>query len=355
MAMDSKNISDNKPVAVIGAGSFGTVVANLLAENRRVYLHSKRQDAVDKINIDRQNNGQQIHTNVTATTDFELITKECYLLFPSLSSDSFRKTIQQIAPLLNPDHIIIHCTKGFDIKLQEGTSLVDKDLKINLNDVKTMSQVILEETCVKRVGCMSGPNLAREIANMHPAATVIASKFNEVINEGEKAIRSKRLQVYGNSDIYSVELAGVLKNSLALAAGALSGLGYGQNALGFLITRGLGEIIRLATAMGANKNAFLGLAGIGDLIATCTSPTSRNFTVGNRLAKGETLEHIIATSSEVAEGIKTVNISKKIAENYNVRTPIIDHVYKVLYEDMSVEQALRYLMEYRFGQDADYI
>jgi len=353
--MDLKNISDNNPVAVIGAGSFGTAVANLLAENKKVYLHSKRQDAVDSINRDRINNGQQIHPNITATTDFQEITSQCYLIFPSLSSDNFRSTIKQIAPLLHPDHIIIHCTKGFDIKLEEGTSLLDKDLKLNVNDVKTMSQVILEETCVKRIGCMSGPNLAREIANMHPAATVIASKFNEVIQEGEKAIRSKRLQVYGNNDIYAVELAGVLKNTMALAAGALSGLGFGQNALGFLITRGMGEIIRLSTAMGANKNAFLGLAGIGDLVATCTSPMSRNFTVGSRLAKGETLEHIIATSTEVAEGIKTANVSKKIASYYNVRTPIIDHVYKVLFEDLSVEQALKYLMEYRFGQDADYI
>lgn len=355
MAMDSKNTLDNKPVAVIGAGTFGTAVANLLAENGKVLLHSKRQDAVDKINKEKINNGQQIHQNITATSDFEQIANHCNLIFPSLSSDNFRSTIKQMAPLLTPEHIIIHCTKGFDIKLQEGVTLLDKDLKLELSDIKTMSQVVLEETCVKRVGCMSGPNLAREIANLHPAATVIASKFNEVIKEGENAIRSKRLQVYGNSDIYAVEIAGVLKNSMALAAGALSGLGLGQNALAFLITRGLGEIIRLATAMGANKNAFLGLAGIGDLVATCTSPMSRNFSVGYRLAKGETLQHILATSTEIAEGIKTVNICKKIASTCHVKTPIIDHVYKVLYEDLSVEQALKYLMQYRFGQDADYL
>jgi glycerol-3-phosphate dehydrogenase (NAD(P)+) len=277
------------------------------------------------------------------------------LLFPALSSDSFRSTLRTFAPYLRPDHLIIHCTKGFDIKAEEGVSLVDKNLKFSLSDVKTMSQVILEETCVKRVGCMSGPNLAREIANYHPAATVIASKFEEVIKEGEAAIRSRRLQVYGNSDIYSVELAGVLKNSMALAAGALDGMGFGQNAMAFLITRGIGEIIKLATAMGGNRTAFLGLAGIGDLVATCTSPLSRNYTVGARLAKGETIEHIIATSTEVAEGIKTVNVSKKIAEQRHIRTPIIDHVYKVIYEGMSVETALNYLMEYRWGQDADYV
>jgi glycerol-3-phosphate dehydrogenase (NAD(P)+) len=202
---------------------------------------------------------------------------------------------------------------------------------------------------------MSGPNLAREIANKHPAATVIASKFDEVIREGEGAIRSKRLQVYSSHDIYAIELAGVLKNSMALAAGALGGLGYGQNAMAFLITRGLGEIIRLATAMGANRQAFLGLAGIGDLVATCTSPLSRNYTVGARLAKGETLEQIIATSTEVAEGIKTVSISKKLADSTDIKLPIIQNIYRVLFEGMNVEQALNYLMEYRWGYDADYM
>ncbi|HMZ93942.1 MAG TPA: NAD(P)H-dependent glycerol-3-phosphate dehydrogenase [Chitinophagales bacterium] len=353
--MDLRNSLDKAPVGVIGAGSFGTAVANLLAENGRVILYSNRSEAVDKMKAERSNIGQQLHENIIPTNNIQDVTNNCYLIFPALSSDKFRTTIQGFAPHLKPDHIIIHCTKGFDIHKEDGTSLVDKDLKISLSDVKTMSQVILEETCVKRVGCMSGPNLAREIANLQPAATVIASKFDEVIREGESAIRSKRLQVYGNNDIYSVELAGVLKNSMALAAGALGGLGFGQNAMAFLITRGIGEIIRLATAMGGNKNAFLGLAGIGDLVATCTSPLSRNYTVGARLAKGETIEHIIATSSEVAEGIKTVNISKKISESKNIRTPIIDNIYKVIYEDLSVEKALQYLMEYRWGQDADYV
>lgn len=353
--MDLKNTSNKHPVGVIGAGSFGTAVANLLAENGKVLFYSSRIEAIEKMQRERSNSGQQLHDNIIPTNDLEYIANNSYLIFPSTSSDKFRSTIRSIAPHLSPAHTIIHCTKGFDIKIDDDTSLIDKNLKISLDNVRTMSQVILEETCVKRVGCMSGPNLAREIANFYPAATVIASKFDEVIREGESALRSKRLQVYGNNDIYSVELAGVLKNSMALAAGALGGMGFGQNAMAFLITRGIGEIIRLATAMGGNKNAFLGLAGIGDLVATCTSPLSRNYTVGARLAKGETLEHIIATSNEVAEGIKTVNISKKISESKNVRTPIIDNVYKVLFEGMSVEKALNYLMEYRWGQDADYV
>ena len=353
--MDLKSASDNQPVAVIGAGSFGTAVANLLAENGKVLFYSRRPEAVDIINRERVNNGQQVHDNIRATNDLQEITESCYLMFPSVSSDAFRDMMRTMAPLLRPYHMMIHCTKGFDIKLEPGKSILDKDIILKPADIYTMSKVILEETCVKRVGCMSGPNLAREIASKHPAATVIASKFDEVIKEGESAIRSKRLQVYGNHDIYAVELAGVLKNSMALAAGALGGLGYGQNAMAFLITRGIGEIIRLATAMGADKQAFLGLAGIGDLVATCTSPLSRNYTVGARLAKGETLEYILATSSEVAEGIKTVSISKKLADSTGVKTPIIQNIYRALFDGLDVAEALGYLMEYRFGYDADYM
>ena len=353
--MDFTSTSDKYPVAVIGAGSFGTAVANLLAENGEVLFYSRRPEAVEIINKERKNNGQDMHPNVTATNDMQEITDKCYLLFPSVSSDAFREVMQSMAKYLRPHHMMIHCTKGFDIKLEHGKTILDKDVVLQVSDIYTMSKVILEETCVKRVGCMSGPNLAREIASQHPAATVIASKFEEVIREGETAIRSKRLQVYGNHDIYAVELAGVLKNSMALAAGALGGLGYGQNAMAFLITRGMGEIIRLATAMGADKQAFLGLAGIGDLVATCTSPLSRNYTVGSRLAKGETLEQIIATSTEVAEGIKTVSISKKLSDSTGVKTPIIQTIYKVLFEGLNVEQALGFLMEYRWGYDADYM
>ena len=188
--MGLKNVSDKYPVAVIGAGSFGTAVANLLAENGEVLLHSRRPDAVEIINHKRINNGQEIHPNVRATSDIQEITESCYLLFPSVSSDAFRHTMQQMAPLLRPYHIMIHCTKGFDIKLEPGKTILDKDISLRPSDIYTMSKVILEETCVKRVGCMSGPNLAREIANKHPAATVIASKFDEVIREGESAIRS---------------------------------------------------------------------------------------------------------------------------------------------------------------------
>jgi glycerol-3-phosphate dehydrogenase (NAD(P)+) len=353
--MAYKSASRKAPVGVIGAGSFGTAVANLLAENGNVLLYSRRPEAVEQINKTRENAGQAIHPNITATNDIGMICEKCYLLFPSVPSDNFRRMMQEFAPYLQPDHIMIHTTKGFDIQLPEGVTLMDKKLQIGPQDIVTMSTVIIQESNVRRVGCMSGPNLAKELANLQPAATVIASRFDEVIREGEYAIRSRRFQAYSSHDIFGVELAGVLKNTMALAAGALGGMGYGQNALSFLIARGLGEMIRFGSALGADKSAFMGIAGIGDLVATCSSPLSRNYTVGMRLAKGESLEYILDTSTEVAEGLKTVNICKKVSDKIGLRLPIISTTYKVLFEEMNVREALSFLMDYRWANDVDFM
>lgn len=349
------NVSDKAPVGVIGAGSFGTAVANLLAENGPVLLYSRKEDVVTRINSTRENVGQAIHPNITATLDIQEVCDRCFVIFPSVPSDSFRQMMRSFAPFLRPDHILIHTTKGFDIQLPEGATLMDKKLSIGPSDIVTMSKVIVQESNVLRVGCMSGPNLAKELANLQPAATVIASRFDEVIREGQYAVRSRRFQAYASHDIFGVELAGVLKNTLALASGALGGLGYGQNAQAFLIARGLSEIIRLGSALGADKSAFMGLAGIGDIIATCTSPLSRNYTVGLRLAKGESLKEILDTSTEVAEGIKTVNICKKLCDRTGVRLPIIQTTYRVLFEEMTVQEALSFLMDYRWATDVDFM
>jgi glycerol-3-phosphate dehydrogenase (NAD(P)+) len=263
--------------------------------------------------------------------------------------------MMEFSPFLQPDHILIHCTKGFDLLDITESQLLSPELSLKPSQIFTMSEVILQESNVMRVGCLSGPNLAAEIANKQPAATVIASRFDEVIREGQFAIRSKRFQAYGSNDILGVELGGILKNTMAIAAGGLSGLGFGQNALSFLISRGLGEIVRLGDALGAEKEAFLGLAGIGDLIATCTSPLSRNFIVGQRIASGETLDYVLETSEEVAEGVKTVSICKKLGDNLGIRLPIISTIYQVLFEGVATEEGLGRLMEYRWGTDVDFM
>jgi glycerol-3-phosphate dehydrogenase (NAD(P)+) len=202
---------------------------------------------------------------------------------------------------------------------------------------------------------LAGPNLASEINEHQPAATVVASHFDEVINLGQKLLKSDRFGVFGNNDLIGVELCGVLKNIIAIAAGAISGLGYGENTKGLLVSRGLVEMIYLGKALGGNVEAFLGLAGVGDLVATCSSRLSRNFTLGYRLAQGESLQNILTSMEEVAEGVNTIKIAKKLADHYRVRTPITNTLYRVLFEDLSLEDGVQLLMKYPFIQDIDFL
>lgn len=352
--MTLKSLSDDKPVGVIGAGNFGTAVANLLGPQRKVLLYARDPQVVDRMNVARENRGYAMHPNVQATNDLAHLAEACEILFPIVPSQHFRSMMRQLSPYLHPYHILIHGTKGFDITLPDQETL-DTVAWLDRSQVKTMSEVIREESVAVRIGCLAGPNLSRELAAGQPGATVVASHFNEVINLGKRLLRNENFQVYGNNDIVGVELAGVLKNVIAIAAGALSGLGYGENAKGLLISRGMVEMVYLGRALGGNTTAFLGVAGVGDLVTTCNSSLSRNFTVGYRLAKGETLQEIIASSDEVAEGINTIRIAKKCADYYKVKAPITGTLYQVLFNDLTVPQALRYLMRYPLNVDIDFL
>lgn len=351
--MTSSSISE-KPVGVIGAGNFGTVIANILAINRKVLLYARDERMVTHMREKHENRGYQIHPQVEPTHDLAYLASHCDVIFPMVPSAHFRTMMKQLSPYLHPYHILIHGTKGFDITLPPGET-IESIPKLTRNQVKTMSEVIQEESVVVRVGCLAGPNLAKELAQRQPGATVVASHFNEVIQLGKRLLRNDRFQVYENNDIVGVEIAGVLKNIIAIASGALSGLGYGENAKGLLISRGAVEMVYLGRALGGDLKAFLGVAGIGDLVTTCNSPMSRNFTVGYRLAKGEKLTEILADMSEVAEGINTVRIAKKCADHYKVRALITDRLYKVLFEGMTVEEALEFLMRYPLNVDIDFI
>lgn len=351
--MTSSNLSD-KPVGVIGAGNFGTVIANMLAQGRKVLLYARNPEDVFRINATRQNRGYDVSEKVEAVNDFERIGKECEVIFPMVPSPHFRQMMTQLAPYLHPYHTLIHGTKGFDITLPKGET-IETVKKLDRKMVKTMSEVISEESVVVRIGCLAGPNLSKELALRQPAATVVASHFNEVIQTGKKLLKSDRFQVYENSDIVGVEIAGVLKNIIAIASGALSGLGFGDNAKGLLISRGAVEMVYLGRALGGDLKAFLGVAGIGDLVTTCNSPKSRNFTVGYRLAKGEKLQDIIEDMKEVAEGINTVRIAKMCADHYKVRALITDRLYKVLFEGHTVEEALDFLLRFPLNVDIDFV
>jgi glycerol-3-phosphate dehydrogenase (NAD(P)+) len=346
--------SSEKAVGVVGAGSFGSVIANLLAVNRKVILYARDVQVVKRIREEQSNKGYIIHPNVEPTFDMAYLAANCDVIFPIVSSSGFRNMMKKLAPHLHPYHILIHGTKGLDLKLPEGETLQSVKT-LHRHQIKTMSEVIREESVAVRVGCLAGPNLARELSDRQPAATVVASHFNEVIQIGQKLLRNDRFQVYGNNELEGVELAGVFKNIIAIASGALSGLGFGENAKGLLISRGMAEIIYLGKAFGGNVKAFLGIAGIGDLVATCNSTTSRNYTVGYRLAKGESLQQILADMEEVAEGINTVQIVKKFADTYKLRPLITETIYKVLFEGMTVESALEYLMRYPLNVDINFI
>ncbi len=351
--MTSSSLSD-KPVGVIGAGNFGSVIANILAMNRRVILFARDEVVVSSILQTRMHRGYPMSPHVEPTSDLAYLASQCDVIFPMVPSAHFRAMMKKLSPYLHPYHILIHGTKGFDITLPEGET-IESVSKLTREQVKTMSEVIKEESVVVRVGCLAGPNLAKELAQRQPGATVVASHFNEVIQIGKKLLRNDRFQVYENNDIVGVEIAGVLKNIIAIASGALSGLGYGENAKGLLISRGAVEMVYLGRALGGDLKAFLGVAGIGDLVTTCNSPMSRNFTVGYRLAKGEKLEAILADMTEIAEGVNTVRIAKKCADHYKVRALITDRLYKVLFEGMTVEEALDFLMRYPLNVDIDFL
>jgi glycerol-3-phosphate dehydrogenase (NAD(P)+) len=353
--MTSKSLSDkDKPVGVIGAGNFGSVIANLLARNRNVLLFARDEKIVDQILTTKENRGYKMHDRIVPVNDLSLIAERCDIIFPIVPSAHFRSMMKGLSPHLHPYHLLIHGTKGFDVTLPNGQT-IDSMEKLDRTMVKTMSEVIAEESVVARIGCLAGPNLAKELAEGHPAATVIASHFDEVINVGKRLLRADHFQVYGNNDLVGVELAGVLKNIIAIAAGALSGMGYGENAKGLLISRGMVEMVYLGRAFGGNTKAFLGIAGIGDLATTCNSSLSRNFHVGYRLAKGETLKDILGSMDEIAEGINTVQIAKKCADYYKVRAPITSTLYQVLFEEMTVKRALEHLMRYPLNVDIDFL
>lgn len=348
-----KNTSEYQ-AGIIGAGSFGIAMANIMAENGKVLLLARREEIADKIRTTRWHKNQEIRPEVTVTTSVEELAAQCELIFPIVPSASFRGMLHELSPHLHPYHRLVHATKGLVVNMPAGKTFETLD-RLHRDQVMTMSKLILQETVVRRVGCFAGPNLSSEIAQGQPAATVIASPFEEVIREGTAIMRSSRFRVHASHDLLGIELAGVLKNIMAISAGILHGLGYGDNTRSLLITRGIAEMIRISQIFGADARTFLGLAGIGDLVATCSSPHSRNFTVGYRLAKGESLHAIIEDMEEVAEGVTTTYIARALANTHKVSAPITQAIARILQGEMEIQRAVRLLMEYPFTEDVEFI
>jgi len=216
-----------------------------------------------------------------------------------------------------------------------------------------MSRIVLEETCCRKLGVLSGPNLAREILAGQPAATVVASRFHEVFDAAQELLKCEQLRVYGSRDVLGVELGGALKNIIALVAGFVNGRGYGDNTKSMLITRGMAEISRFGVRLGARAETFQGLAGIGDLIATCSSPLSRNYQVGWRLAKGERWAAIRRSMVMVAEGVRTTKAVHFQARTLGIEMAITDATYRLLYTRADPDRLLRELMTRRARYESD--
>jgi len=326
-------------VGVIGAGNWGTTLAKVLGENgKRTLLWARREDLCREINETRQNSqylpGFTLPSSIEATHDLERICRGASLILAVVPSHTMRETARELGNYLTGEHVVVHATKG----IEQGS-------------FKRMSEVLREETCLRKIGVISGPNLAKELAARQPTGTLVASRYDEVFQRTHRALHNDYFRVYQGRDVVGAEVGGGFKNIIALAAGVAAGLGLGDNTKALLLTRGLSEMARFGAAMGAEVLTFGGMAGMGDLIATCSSPLSRNHQVGARLAKGEKLEDIQREMRMVAEGVKMAKAAHDFAVKKKLDLPIVAAVYRLLYEHHEVPLLLKELMSIPAGPE----
>lgn len=328
-------------VSVLGAGNWGTTLAHLIGENGfPVRLWARNAELAAEIN-ERHTNAQYLpgltlSSNIQAISDLAAAVRGATLLFIVIPSQAFRSVCEQIGELVTPAQLAVHATKGLE-----------------LSTYKRMTEIMLEETCLRQIGVLSGPNIAREMCEGKPAGTVVASRFPRVIDVARDHLKSRRLRVYGNTDVVGVELGGTFKNVIAIAAGMATQMQLGENAKSLLITRGLSEIARLGVALGSDPMTFSGLAGIGDLMVTCASPISRNHRVGAALARGMSLAEAVESLGMVAEGVKASKIAYELCQQLDMRSPLITGVYRVVHEGLDPRAALGELMAGAVQDDID--
>ena len=314
-----------KKVAVLGGGSFGTVLANIAASNgNNVALWVRDSEQALRINSEGANSTYhpelKLSSNIAASENLEDVMKDSDILLIATPSIIFENIVQRIVPMIEPGAHIISCTKG-----------------IKLNPFRSMSDIISMniDLNINSVGVLSGPNLAREIAENKVAGTVIASSSNVLITSVKKALSSDLFKVYSSNDIQGVELAGALKNIYAIICGMADALNVGENAVGLILTRSMAEMSRFAVAKGANPITFLGLAGMGDLVATCTSNLSRNFQLGSHLGAGLSLKVAKDKVGQVAEGVRTLEVIKDESSNLNIKMPLVESLHDIIYKNSS--------------------
>jgi glycerol-3-phosphate dehydrogenase (NAD(P)+) len=321
-------------LTVIGAGSWGTAIAGILATKEPTVLWARRLDLADAINDARENREYLPHTplpsRLTATADLAAALAGTDLVVMGVPSHGYRSVLEQAAPSLAPDVPIVSLTKGIEERTLMRMTQVTAD--------------VLPGHDRSRIGVLTGPNLAAEIVAGQPAATVVAMEDEDLAADLQSLFMTPTFRVYTNVDVAGCESAGALKNVMAIAAGMAHGLGFGDNTMATLITRALAELTRLGIAMGGVPLTFAGLAGMGDLIATCTSAKSRNHTVGFGLGQGKSLEAVLAEMKEVAEGVKSTKGVLALAARHGVEMPIAEQVGRVLYEGAAPAAAVATLM-----------
>lgn len=322
-------------VGVIGAGSWGTALANLLAGNGcEVTVWSFEADVANAINQSNENSkylrGIKLHSNLKATQNLQEAVRAADVVLNVTPSQHVRGVLQQAASALPADALLVSASKG-----------------IETSSLKTMAEVldeVLPGEAAAHACFLSGPSFALEVARQRPTAVAMASHHAESAVRAQELFQAPYFRVYTNSDVIGVELGGSLKNVIAIAAGMAAGLELGHNALAALITRGLAEITRLGIARGANPLTFSGLAGMGDLILTCTGELSRNRSVGVALGQGESIEEILGGMYMVAEGVETTRAAYALSQQADIEMPIVAEVHGVLFEGRTAREAVENLM-----------
>lgn len=319
-------------IAVLGGGSFGTTLSNLMAsKGHDVVLWLRSEERANEINTEHRNSfylpNFDLHESMRASTDLSASIAHADIVFFAVPSKSSREVARQVAQYIRPDTLVVSTTKG-----------------IEPNGFILMSEVLKQELQGQAIGVLSGPNLAKEIAARQLTASVIASEDQQLIDTVQRVLQCSYFRVYASHDVYGVELGGALKNIYAIIAGMGAAMDMGANTQAMLITRALAEMSRFAEKLGANPLTFLGLAGIGDLVVTCSSSLSRNYQIGYAVGTGKSLDEAVDSLGQVAEGVNTLKIVRAKADEMGIYMPLVEGLSRILFEGRAVKAVIGELM-----------
>lgn len=345
MSITNPNSAENRvqKVAVLGGGSFGTALANIVAANgHATTLWFRDRERAETCERTRENAnylpGYRLHDNLRISADLVESLRDVNVVVVVIPSQSYREVVRQAAPYIRPGTMVISATKG-----------------IEAPNFTLMSEILAEELKNVQIGVLSGPNFAKEIVQSQHTGSVIASDSDDVLAVIPKMFSSKTFRVYKSRDRFGIELAGAIKNIYAIVCGMAAALGTGHNTHAMILTRSLAEMGRFANKLGANAMTFLGLAGVGDLILTCSSDLSRNYRVGYSLGSGKTLEQTLAEIGQVAEGVNTLQIVKKKADELGVYMPLASGLHAILFEGADIGRVVQGLMTGAMASDVEFI